>query len=124
MFELDLAAPSAVHSLAKIPCLIQFLFLDFDSLQSQRDKLEVLRLALKLKYKFRSIMVVDKVQVHLNQVQVHLGHLLVSKEVAQVLEGELKFQLTQLLRLELQVSVTSVVDLGQSYIYPSTKKNL
>ena len=49
-------------------------------------------------------MVVDKVQVHLNQVQVHLGHLLVSKEVAQVLEGELKFQLTQL--LELQVSVT------------------
>ena len=58
-------------------------------------------------------MVVDKVQVHLNQVQVHLGHLLVSKEVAQVLEGELKFQLTQL--LELQVSVTSVVELGQSY---------
>ena len=37
-------------------------------------------------------MMVDKVQVHLNQVQVHLGHLLVSKEVAQVLEGELKFQ--------------------------------
>ena len=61
-------------------------------------------------------MVVDKVQVHLNQVQVHLGHLLVSKEVAQVLEGELKFQLTQLLRLELQVSVTSVVELGQIYI--------
>ena len=63
-------------------------------------------------------MVVDKVQVHLNQVQgqpnqvqVHLGHLLVSKEVAQVLEGELKFQLTQLLRLELQVSVTLVFEL-------------
>ena len=61
-------------------------------------------------------MVVDKVQVHLNQVQgqpnqvqVHLGHLLVSKEVAQVLEGELKFQLTQL--LELQVSVTLVFEL-------------
>ena len=54
-------------------------------------------------------MVVDKVQVHLNQVQVHLGHLLVSKEVAQVLEGELKFQLTQL--QELQVSVTLVVEL-------------
>ena len=68
-------------------------------------------------------MVVDKVQVHLNQVQVHLGHLLVSKEVAQVLEGELKFQLTQLLRLELQVSVTSVVELGQSYI-SQYKKNL
>jgi hypothetical protein len=64
-------------------------------------------------------MVVDKVQVHLNQVQVHLGHLLVSKEVAQVLEGELKFQLTQLLELkfqltqllELQVSVTLVMEL-------------
>ena len=61
-------------------------------------------------------MMVDKVQVHLNQVQVqpnqvlvHLGHLLVSKEVAQVLEGELKFQLTQL--LELQVSVTLVFEL-------------
>ena len=52
-------------------------------------------------------MVVDKVQVHLNQV--HLGYLLVSKEVAQVLEGELKFQLTQL--LELQVSVTLVFEL-------------
>ena len=70
-------------------------------------------------------MVVDKIQVHLNQVQVHLGHLLVSKEVAQVLEGELKFQLTQLLRLELQVSVTSVVELGQIYLYIlSTKNNL
>ena len=54
-------------------------------------------------------MVVDKVQVHLNQVQVHLGHLLVSKEVAQVLEGELKFQLTPL--LEPQVSVILVFEL-------------
>ena len=67
-------------------------------------------------------MMVDKVQVHLNQVQVHLGHLLVSKEVAQVLEGELKFQLTQL--QELQVSVTSIVELGQSYISQVVKKNL
>ena len=66
-------------------------------------------------------MVADKVQVHLNQVQVHLGHLLVSKEVAQVLEGELKFQLTQL--LELQVSVTSIVELGQSYISQVVKKS-
>ena len=62
-------------------------------------------------------MMVDKVQVHLNQVQVHLGHLLVSKEVAQVLEGELKFQLTQLLRLELQVSVTLVFELEGADIY-------
>jgi hypothetical protein len=59
-------------------------------------------------------MVVDKVQVHLNQVylnqvQVHLGHLLVSKEVAQVLEGELKFQLMPL--LEPQVSVILVFEL-------------